>query len=78
METIRDDFESRRRLIEMFNVQISPKVEDGEKVIYVSCHFGEKSLYFLQELPDPENGDKNCESGRKSLSIKRNSNNIVV
>ncbi len=78
LDTIRGDFESRRRLIEMFNVQLTLKVEAGEKVIYVSCHFGEKSLYFQQEPSSHDDRDENCESGKKCLSIKCNSNNFVV
>ena len=74
LDTIRGDFESRHRPIQMLNVQITPTIEDGIRVIYVSCHFGEKGLYFQQELPDPENRDKNRESDPESLSIKHNSN----
>ena len=45
---------------------------------YVSCHFGEKSLYFQEGSSDPENGDEKRASNQRSLSIKHNSNNIVV
>ena len=58
----------------MLNVQITSTIEDGIKVIYVSCHFGEKSLYFQQEVPDYEYRDENRESGPENLSIKHNSN----
>ena len=74
LDTIRGDFESRRRLIEMLNVQITPTIEDGIKVIYVSCHFGEKSLYFQQGLADSKNGNENRESRSENLLIKYNSN----
>ena len=53
----------------------SLNIEDGEKVINVSCHFGEKSLYFQEALSDPENSSENCQSTQRILSIKHNSNN---
>ncbi len=44
METFRQDFEGRRRLIEMLNVQVTLKIEDEQRIVYVECYLGEKSL----------------------------------
>lgn len=44
LDEIRQDFESRHRLIEMLNVQAILKVEDGQKVVYAECLLGSRSL----------------------------------
>ena len=44
METFRQDFEGRRRLIEMLNVQVALKIEDEQRIVHVECYLGEKSL----------------------------------
>jgi hypothetical protein len=44
METFRQDFEGRRRLIEMLNVQVTLKIEDEQRIVHVECYLGEKSL----------------------------------
>lgn len=45
LDELKGDFEGRRRLIEMLNFQITLSVENGQKVIYLECHFGRKSFY---------------------------------
>jgi hypothetical protein len=44
METFRQDFEGRRRLIEMLDVNITLVVENGQKVAYAQSKLGDKSL----------------------------------
>ena len=44
LETFRDDFEGRRRLIEILDVRVTLNVEDGQKVAYAQCRLGEKRL----------------------------------
>jgi site-specific DNA recombinase len=38
------DFEARRRIIEMMNAEITPVIEDGEKVVWLRCIVGECRL----------------------------------
>ncbi|MBN1221145.1 MAG: hypothetical protein JXM69_19640 [Anaerolineae bacterium] len=44
LEIFEDDFEGRRRLIEMLDVRVTLNVEDGQKVAYAQCRLGEKRL----------------------------------
>ncbi|MBN1218758.1 MAG: recombinase zinc beta ribbon domain-containing protein [Anaerolineae bacterium] len=44
LDEISQDFESRRRLVEMLNVRATLKVEDGQKVVYAECILGSESL----------------------------------
>lgn len=46
LDVIRQDFKSRRRLIEMLDITVTCKVEDGQKVIYVHCRLGKDRLPF--------------------------------
>lgn len=38
------DFEARRRVIELLDVQATLAVEDGEKIAYVGCMVGDGAL----------------------------------
>lgn len=44
LETVRGDFEGRRRIIEMLEVEATLSVENGEKIAYARCYLGEKRL----------------------------------
>lgn len=46
LESFRQDFEGRLRLVEMLDVNATLKVEEGEKVIYVQCRLGDENLSF--------------------------------
>ncbi|RMF03082.1 MAG: hypothetical protein D6768_06750 [Chloroflexi bacterium] len=40
IETVGDDFASRREIVRMLNVQVRVAVEDGKKMAHVTCHLG--------------------------------------
>jgi len=42
LDAMGDDFESRRRVIELLDVQATLTVEDGRKVVYAQCILGER------------------------------------
>ena len=44
MEIADADFETRRRVIEMLDVQVTLAVEDGEKIVYARCMLGKDVL----------------------------------
>lgn len=44
LETFKHDFEGRRRFIELLDVKIKLIVEEGQKVVYVSCYLGNERL----------------------------------
>ena len=44
LDAIRNDFESRHRLIDMLNLRVTLKVEAGQKIAYVECILGCKPL----------------------------------
>ncbi len=44
LPSFRIDFNGRRKLIEMLDVQIRLTIEDGQKVVYAECFLDEKRL----------------------------------
>jgi len=48
LETADQDFEARRRVVEMLDVRATLAVEDGEKVAYVRCMLGDEALSVRQ------------------------------
>jgi hypothetical protein len=44
LEYANEDFETRRRVIEMLDVRATLAIEDGEKVAYLRCMLGEDNL----------------------------------
>jgi site-specific DNA recombinase len=44
LQAAEEDFETRRRIIRMLNVQVTLAEEDGQKVVYVRCMVGEDVL----------------------------------
>jgi hypothetical protein len=48
-----DDFEAKKRVIEMLDVQVTLVVENGEKVIYASCVLGAQILQVVSSSTRP-------------------------
>src|SRR6185436_2818630 len=44
IETIRQDYESKRDFLELINLQVKFAVEDGQKIAYVTCKIGVECL----------------------------------
>lgn len=44
LDVAEEDFEARRRIIEMLNLQATLVVEDEQEVIYARCMLGEEVL----------------------------------
>jgi hypothetical protein len=44
LQLIDCDFATKREIIELLEVQVTLKVENGKKVAYAQCYLGEKSL----------------------------------
>jgi hypothetical protein len=44
LDTLQTDFESRERLMDLLDVQVTLGVEDGQKVAYVRCNLGNSNL----------------------------------
>jgi len=44
IETIRADFDSKRAFLELINLQARFTIEDGAKIVYVTCKIGNPNL----------------------------------
>jgi site-specific DNA recombinase len=44
LEVAEDDFQTRRDIVELLDVQVTLVLEDGERVVYARCMLGEHSL----------------------------------
>jgi len=48
LRTAEEDFEARRRIIDLLDVQVILAIEDGEKIAYVHCLVGEAELSIVR------------------------------
>lgn len=42
-----DDFERKRQMIELLDVQVKLNLEDGERVMYLSCALGQETMFIV-------------------------------
>ncbi|MDI9547522.1 MAG: hypothetical protein QM346_07950 [Chloroflexota bacterium] len=49
LEKADDDFETRRRIIDILDVRATLAIEDGKKVVYLSCRFLEDGRLLVSD-----------------------------
>jgi ribosomal protein S15P/S13E len=60
LESADKDFETRRRLVEMLDAQVTLAVEDNQKVIHARCLPGASLLQADRTAPHTWHGDSEC------------------
>ncbi len=48
VELITEDFEARRRITDLLDVQLKLIVEDDQKVVYISCRLSREKLSIMK------------------------------
>ena len=51
LDKAEENFDARRRVIDLFNVQVTLTIEDGQRVIRARCYIGEESLPIARTTP---------------------------
>jgi hypothetical protein len=55
LDAIENDFDTKRRLVEQLDVQLTLAVEEGDRVVYARCLL-QPDAYELHPIPQPAAG----------------------